>query len=88
MVIQDGSGSMYQPIDRNSSVQAEEVATALSIYFAERCSGQFNNKFMTFGNRPRFVDISNCQNLKEKIQITLKIQIAVIRILKEYSSYY
>lgn len=72
MVIQDGSGSMYQPIDRNSSVQAEEVATALSIYFAERCSGQFNNKFMTFGNRPRFVDISNCQNLKEKIQITLK----------------
>lgn len=72
MVIQDGSGSMYRPIDRNSSAQAEEVATALSIYFAERCSGQFNNKFMTFGNIPRFVDISNCQNLKEKIQITLK----------------
>lgn len=72
MVIQDGSGSMYQSIDRNSSVQAEEVATALSIYFAERCSGQFNNKFMTFGSRPRFVDISNCQNLKEKIQRTLK----------------
>lgn len=71
MVIQDGSGSMYQPIDRTSSVQAEEVAIALSIYFAERCSGQFNNKFMTFGNIPRFVDISNCQNLKEKIQITL-----------------
>lgn len=71
MVIQDGSGSMYRPIDRNSSAQAEEVATALSIYFAERCSGQFNNKFMTFGNIPRFVDISNCQNLKEKIQITL-----------------
>lgn len=72
MVIQDGSASMYSPIDRNSSVQAEEVATALSIYFAERCSGQFNNKFMTFGNRPRFVDISNCKNLKEKIQLTLK----------------
>ncbi len=72
MVIQDGSGSMYQPVDGNSSVQAEEVATALSIYFAERCAGQFHNRFMTFGARPRFVDIGNCQNLKEKIQITLK----------------
>lgn len=72
MVIQDGSGSMYQPVDGNSSVQAEEVATALSIYFAERCAGQFHNRFMTFGARPRFVDINNCQNLQEKIEVTLK----------------
>lgn len=72
MVIQDGSGSMYQPVDGNSSVQAEEVATALSIYFAERCTGQFHNRFMTFGARPRFVDINNCQNLQEKIEVTLK----------------
>ena len=72
MVIQDGSGSMYQPVDGNSSVRAEEVATALSIYFAERCAGQFHNRFMTFGARPRFVDINNCQNLQEKIEVTLK----------------
>lgn len=72
MVIQDGSGSMYQKVSENSSLQAEEVATALAIYFAERSSGQFHNKFMTFGARPRIVDISNCQNLREKIQLTLK----------------
>lgn len=72
MVIQDGSGSMWRSIDDNSYVQAEEVATALSIYFAERCSGQFHNKFMTFGSRPRIVDISNCQSLREKISHTLK----------------
>lgn len=72
MVIQDGSGSMYQQIDRKSTILAEEVATALSIYFAERISGQFHNRFMTFGSFPRFVDISNCQNLMEKISLTLK----------------
>ena len=72
MVIQDGSGSMYQKVSENSSLQAEEVATALAIYFAERSSGQFHNKFMTFGERPRIVDISNCQNLREKIQLTIK----------------
>lgn len=72
MVIQDGSGSMYQRVSENSTILAEEVATALAIYFAERSSGQFYNKFMTFGARPRIVDISNCQNLREKIQLTLK----------------
>lgn len=72
MVIQDGSGSMWRSIDDNSSVRAEQVAIALSVYFAERCSGQFHNKFMTFGERPRIVDISNCQNLRDKISHTLK----------------
>lgn len=72
MVIHDGSGSMYTRIDNNSSIMAETVATALAIYFSERCSGQFRNRFITFGNQPRFVDISNCNSLKEKIEYVLR----------------
>lgn len=72
MVIHDGSGSMYCGIDNNSSIMAETVAIALAIYFSERCSGQFKNRFITFGNQPRFVDISNCSSLKEKIDYVLR----------------
>ena len=44
------------------------VATALSIYFSERQSGEFMDKFITFSNRPKFVDLSKCKSLYEKIR--------------------
>lgn len=49
IVIADVSGSMYgRPMD---------ISTSLALYFAERNKGVFANKFMTFSNRPRLVDV-------------------------------
>lgn len=69
LVVADGSGSMYTAISGNTT--AEDVCCALAIYFSEHSKGGFNNKFITFGNKPRLVDISNAESLKEKIDITL-----------------
>ena len=71
IVVADGSGSMTCTVDSNSSVTALEVANALAIYFAERSSGQFKDKYITFSERPQFVDFSNCKSLHDKIQAAL-----------------
>lgn len=47
LVVRDGSGSMCRYVG-STRVTALEVATALTIYFAERCKGQYFNKFITF----------------------------------------
>ena len=57
MVVADGSGSMMTPVG-SSGVSAWEVAHALAIYFAERSSGAFKNKYITFSNRPQFVTLN------------------------------
>ena len=71
IVVADGSGSMMHTVDHNSSVTALEVANALAIYFAERSSGQFKDKYITFSERPQFVDMSNCNSLHAKLQKAL-----------------
>lgn len=69
LVVRDGSGSMGCHIG-NSNITALDVSTALAIYFSERQSGQFKNKFITFSARPRYVDLSAYNYpLKEKIRI-------------------
>lgn len=68
LVVRDGSGSMKVGVDPSSSVSALEVATALSIYFSERSSGEFKDKFITFSNHPSLIDLSNCKNLAGKIR--------------------
>lgn len=65
MVVRDGSGSMTDKI--NNSTSALDVATALSIYFSERCKGQFKDKFITFSSRPEFVDLSKYDTLRDKL---------------------
>ena len=67
IVVADGSGSMTATIDSNSRVSAHEVADALAIYFAERCSGAFKNKYITFSSRPQLVDL-NKATLLGKLQ--------------------
>lgn len=67
MVVRDGSGSMTSTIS-GTSISALEVATALAVYFSERQTGEFKNKFITFSNRPEFVDLSNCKTLQEKLR--------------------
>jgi hypothetical protein len=71
IVVADGSGSMTCTVDNNSRVTALEVANALAIYFAEHSSGQFKDKYITFSERPQFVDFSNCKSLHAKLQTAL-----------------
>lgn len=70
IVVADGSGSMYSSIG-NSRVTALDVANSLAIYFSERCSGEFKDKYITFSTRPQLVNFENCQSLKDKINFAL-----------------
>ena len=68
IVVADGSGSMCCNVGSGSTT-AEDVATALSIYFSEHMEGQFKDKFITFSEHPQLVDLSKCETLKEKIRL-------------------
>ena len=69
IVVADGSGSMYDTV--GGDVTALDVANALAIYFSERASGEFKDKYITFSSRPQLVDFSNAKTLRDKIQIAL-----------------
>ena len=71
IVVADGSGSMTSIVDNNSKVTALEVANSLAIYFAERSSGEFKDKYITFSNYPQLVDLSKADSLHDKLQIAL-----------------
>lgn len=70
IVVADGSGSMMCNVG-GDNVTALDVANALAIYFAERSSGEFKDKYITFSNRPQLVDFSKAKTLRDKIQIAL-----------------
>ena len=57
IVVADGSGSMTTSV--SATVSALEVANSLAIYFAERCSGEFKNKYITFSERPKLVNLKS-----------------------------
>lgn len=65
--VADGSASMATYIG-NTRVTALEVANALAIYFAERCSAQFKNKYITFSSKPILVDLKG-KSLRENLEI-------------------
>lgn len=67
LVVRDGSGSMDWAHVANTDCRALDVATALTLYFAERCVGEFYNKFITFSNYPKLIDVNGCQTLKAKL---------------------
>ena len=71
IVVADGSGSMTSCVGGGSNVTALEVANSLAIYFAERCKGQFHNKYITFSSTPRLVNL-NGGSLHSNLQIALK----------------
>lgn len=68
--VADGSGSMTARVG-NTNVSCLDVANALAIYFAERSSGQFKDKYITFSERPKLVDFSHCTTLRDKIRLAL-----------------
>ena len=71
IVVADGSGSMSVRVGGNTGVTALEVANSLAIYFAERSSGEFKDKYITFSERPQLVDFSNAKTLRDKMSIAL-----------------
>lgn len=68
--VADGSGSMTSRIG-GTNVSCLDVANALSIYFAERSSGQFKDKYITFSEHPQLVNLANAKSLRDKIGIAL-----------------
>ena len=65
LVVRDGSGSMTTTIP-NSTTTALDVASALCVYFSEKLTGEFKDKFITFSRHPDLVDLSKCKSLYEK----------------------
>ena len=70
IVVADSSGSMHSTVGK-TNIAALDVANALAIYFAERSSGQFKDKYITFSTRPQLVDLGKAQSLRDKIAIAL-----------------
>lgn len=71
IVVADGSGSMTVRVG-NSKVEALEVANSLAIYFSERLKGEFKDKYITFSENPKLVDLSKCSTLRDKIAEALR----------------
>lgn len=72
LVVRDGSGSMQMDIPGQHTAECLHCSTALALYFAERLSGEFHNKFITFSANPKFVDISGLDTLRQKLERVYK----------------
>ncbi|MCM1213469.1 MAG: DUF2828 domain-containing protein [Lachnospiraceae bacterium] len=68
LCVVDGSGSMLCSVGAGS-VTALHVSNALGIYFAERMRGAYHNRFITFSSSPKYVDLSGCRTLREKLEL-------------------
>ena len=68
IVVADGSGSMTSSAG-GTSMSCLDVANSLAIYFAEKLTGPFKDKYITFSERPQYVDFTNCKSLAEKLQV-------------------
>ena len=68
IVVRDGSGSMTSQVSGKTT--ALDVATSLAVLMSEHLQGPFKDKFITFSARPKFIDLSGCDNLKQKLETT------------------
>ena len=53
----------------NTQISALTVANALAIYFAERLSGPYKDRYITFSRRPQLVNLSGATTLLGKNRI-------------------
>lgn len=65
IVVRDGSGSMTTQVSGKTT--ALDVATALAILMSEHLQGPFKDRFITFGEEPKFVDLSGYDSLNLKV---------------------
>lgn len=72
LVVRDGSGSMTWYNYAGGNATALDVATALAIYMSEHNTGDWKDKFVTFSANPEIVDLSQCNTLKDKIDLSLE----------------
>lgn len=70
LVVRDGSGSMTWGTCGNSGATPLDVATALAIYMAEHNTGGWKDKYVTFSAKPKVVDLSGCNTLREKLDLS------------------
>lgn len=70
LCVVDGSGSMLCPVG-DGNITALHVSNALGIYFAERMGGVYHDRFLTFSASPKYVDLSGCRTLREKLELAL-----------------
>lgn len=70
LVVADGSGSMTMRVGGKTT--ALDVANALAIYTSEHNKGEYKGKYITFSNTPQFVDLSNRDTLKHKLETARK----------------
>lgn len=68
LVVVDGSGSMCASVG-NSGVTCLDVAYSLGIYFADKLSGPYYNRFITFSSQPQYVSFADGLTLRAKLDI-------------------
>jgi hypothetical protein len=66
--VHDNSGSMGSLIS-GTSITAHDVADSLAIYCSELLKGDWKDKFITFSEQPKMIDLSNCDTLASKIGV-------------------
>lgn len=71
LVVADTSGSMNCQIG-GSKTTAWAVAQSLAIYFSQRASGPFKDKYIMFSANPFWVDFSNCATLHDRLVLSAK----------------
>ena len=62
----DTSGSMYCPCGKDAPIPAL-ISQAMGIYAAERCTGVFHNKFITFESKPHVMELKG-NTLRDKLK--------------------
>ena len=68
LVVRDGSGSMTCRLGTGVTT-CLDVATAIAIYCSEHNSSVWKDKFITFSHNPKFVNLSGCFTLRDKLMM-------------------
>ena len=68
IVVYDSSGSMGVTVPQTNNVRVIDVAQSLAIALAEKATGPFKDKVITFSRNPRFIDLDGATSLHHKLQ--------------------
>lgn len=72
IVVSDGSGSMVSNKLPNSSASCLTVALSFAIATASKLKGPYKDKFITFSENPKFVDLSRKATLRDKLAYSIQ----------------